>query len=250
MSIRPAGVLLAILALASLSALPAALGGPTLPVVPAPVGEWRFDADDHGQPSAGLTRDRSAFAHHGGVWGPTLTAGHRDEAYQFPGNGNYVHLGGAATLNVLGDWSFAAWVKPTDTGIHFVVDKWAPGEDLASNRAYNVLLEGGRITYRHEHGAGVNVDITTGGAYVPASAWTHLVVVRDATEKTISFYTNGALREKIGYLQNPDGGEGTVAWLGHEDYQEAYDFRGVMDEAIMFDEALTPLQVAALHLST
>jgi hypothetical protein len=220
---------------------------PTAPLSsmePLPLAWWRFEPRADGRYYARI-EDASGHGHDGLLSGLVATEpGVHGNAARFPGDGAGMWMpNGSRGMQAAGDWGFAAWVRPDDDGTHVLLDKGAPGE--GGTRAYGVLLDGGRLRYRHAGTEGA-VDALAAGTRVPAGAWTHVALVRDAAARTVGFYVDGALVETMAYASAPPGNETGNAWIGHAPARDAESYRGAMDEPAVWARALAAEDVARL----
>jgi len=70
-----------------------------------------------------------------------------------------------------------------------IVGCWGPTESSADNFLYSLKIDGGHITYFHETGAGINVDLNS-NVNMPQNEWVHLAFTRTGTGD-VKIFLNG-----------------------------------------------------------
>jgi len=176
-------------------------------------------------------------------WGVNYTTGRLGDALQFDGSTGSVWLGNPASLDIVGQITMAAWIKPTSSsGIQNIV-----GRSYGSwpNQAETVLrINAGKYEVGIWNGA------TTVASYsVPAgdiNTWVHLVGTYDG--KTWRLYRNGTLvataTTSIGSMHI------LKAWrIGSSDVPDRY-VNGCIDSVRLYAQALTASEVSALAAQT
>ncbi|MEU0228191.1 LamG domain-containing protein [Streptomyces sp. NPDC006284] len=231
----------------------------------AEVGQWHFDetsgvaADsatatddaDNAALAAGATRDehgRRGLITHNKDDAP-LTAPVTDRALALDGTAGYAATAGQV-LDTRASYTLSTWVRLTQ----------------APTRNATVLSQDGEhrslfgLGYEHQAGTwalrAVNKDapVTDTWSYAKAEAkdaptvgaWTLLTGVYDAEEKEIRLYVNGKFQDAEPY---------TTAWaatgslqFGRMHWSDSYSdyFKGNIDEPTVWQQALTPGQIADL----
>jgi hypothetical protein len=191
------------------------------------LGRWTGD---------GNTLDTAGTNHATLVNGATYSTGKVNEAFSLDGLDDYVALPNAASMCVSNSaGTITAWVYPTTLGGNDMVAVFGTG---AAGQGIGLGIFGSIRIYHHT------------GTYdwqssVPVSpnAWTFLAYTWDSTTECI--YTNGVLSES-----RPRGAFSYVpgkARIGHGFWGDAANnFPGRIDQIMVFDEALSSNQVAAL----
>lgn len=168
-------------------------------------------------------------------------------AASFDGLLGFANLGSPAGLNVSGPVTLEAWVQPA-TSQGTIADVIA--HSGASGGAGAVL----QITDGNTYAVWSADDTSAHGTTfaIPAedltgSAWVHLAGTFDGTAWRL--YRNGALvattADTVGALSEP----GANWAIGSRGDGNADAFKGLVDEAAIYDRALTPAQIAAHYSS-
>ncbi|MFX1484529.1 MAG: LamG-like jellyroll fold domain-containing protein [Promethearchaeota archaeon] len=164
----------------------------TATVVPAQssgmISYWKFDE------GTGATADDSCDENYGTVYGATWTTGQVDNALAFDGVNDYVRVSSSDSLKISGDLTLEAWihVDPSSPDVTTIMVHFTSGETEDTNALYNIQRYYSRIRYSHEYGAGNDVLLISDPGGIETGVWKLVVVTRDASSKTVTFYVNGA----------------------------------------------------------
>lgn len=229
----------------------------TLAIIAGParaelVGHWKFDGD---------LLDSGSLGYDGTFFGGTATyvadrQGNAGSALQIVGvagnpKGNRVELG--TTGRPSNTYTYAAWFQTNDT--HEIDAESQGGVEGVSNQKYLFFPSNEGAS---AGGAGLSVGTNGisayehGSSYLPPLAvydpgdtttigtkWNHVAVVYDNKQPTI--YLNGqAVRTGFTSPRNTSWAPETI---GDDGYG---DFNGLVDEAAIFDHALSPVEVERL----
>jgi glucuronoarabinoxylan endo-1,4-beta-xylanase len=172
-------------------------------------------------------------------WGVNYTTGRLGDSLQFDGSTGSVWLGNPASLDIVGQITMAAWIKPTSSsGIQDIVGR---SYGLWPNQAETVLrINAGKYEVGIWNGA------TTVASYsVPAgdiNTWVHLAGTYDG--KTWRLYRNGSL---VASATTSIGSMHVLkAWrIGSSDFPDRY-FNGCIDSVRLYAQPLTAGEIAAL----
>jgi len=190
------------------------------------VAYWKFDGD---------YLDSSGNNYHGTpVNGPGFGSGYSGQALQLAaGSGQYVSTVTADLLGLTGNtFTAAAWVRPNATDGDRTIFGTVTG---AYSQGLHLIIRGGRAHF------GFYGNDTGGNRTIPTGQWTHLVWQFD----------NGRQRIIVNGLA--DAGSG-----GHANFANTTDpvligrwaggnyFDGLLDELVIYNEALTANQVMYL----
>ncbi len=223
------------------------------------VGYWPFD-----EGGGTSIRDQSSQANSGTLINlrtNTWTAGIRGSALYFPGivgeDSTYVSIPDAPLLRIVGDISFAAWVRCDDiTRDAPILAKEGDGHLSYWFGAYGLNNEGagpgsfGMLLDADGNQPWTMYDRNQGA--LPEGQWVHLASVREGT--TIHHYLNG---ESVGATGGTFGGpihisDAFLAIGVNSLYNFAANhtaFKGALDEVCLYNYALTPAEVASLYTS-
>lgn len=216
---------------------------------------WNFDGDSNANSDlwddVGGTRG-GVFAHrstHEQLYEKTVRVGNAEN--------NRVILDTRPTIGTNEGITLALWVNPEADHVEY--GNIAGGDPLF---AHLVALGGYGVTpivtieldsSKRIHGfiegpSGSQMEITGIGS-VPANAWTHIAITYDRANDVATTYING----------NPDNtggigavGDGAITFTasslggGFYDFGHHDSFLGMMDNVMIFNEALSSSQVAAL----
>ena len=220
-----------------------ALDSNAINLLVAGVGCWSFDE------GAGATAaDSSGDGINGTlVNSPVWTAGKLGNALIFNGTSNYINLNNAATTGPLKTAlpvTIAGWVylnATTANQIVFASDEW----DSAKYAGYVLSVGGSGISCGYGSGgvAGPASRRSKGGTTaLTAGVWNHVAAVISGST-TMSLYLNGV--DNGGTYSGSGGPMVYTAAASKIGYSNLY-LNGLLDEISVYDEALTPTQIAAL----
>ncbi len=194
---------------------------------------------------SGNAKDGAGFSNHAAVNGATLAQdrfGWANQAFEFDGLQAGLRAPNAAQLN----------------SDHATISFWAsPASFPAQGEAYLLSFGGwqqrwkislpghGRPVFTtHSNGACCSDMDSGGNNSLPIGEWTHVVMVHDGA-KNIIYFNGVQVNEKnvTGALDptiHPLG-------IGYDPIDNANYFDGALDEVMLFDEALSAAQIAALY---
>jgi hypothetical protein len=230
----------------------------TQPIHGSMVGYWAFNE------GAGTNiADLSGSGNNGTIVNiktNTWTTGISGSALYFDGttgaNSTYVKVPDSASLRITSAISFAAWVRLDNTNRDApIIDKEAPsgaqcywfGARGTSANTYDTASAG-------NFGALLNLNGNTGtdgwslwgrnkGKLVQGN-WVHLAVTWDGA--TVRYYTNGVqLPNTVAFSGTLNVSSAFLA-IGENSIWNSTAFQGVIDEARLYNNALTGSEVAAL----
>ena len=178
------------------------------------IGVWNFNS------ATSPGRDTHSFL-----------AGHSGNALSLYGN-NYA---GMPSLGITTSFTLAAWVKPKLQPDYITIAGYKEG---GSPRRL-LIGSNGKILAQIYGGSFFSVNP------VPDDAWSHVAYVFDKTAGTQNIYINGVL-DASGPTSAPKWDN--AFYVGY--YGEgAYQYRGLIDEFIVYDRALSGQEVRALAQS-
>ena len=158
----------------------------------------------------------------------------------FNGTDKYVTIGSTSTLEATGDMTLAVWMYPTNcaAGRQGIVSK-------AYNNEFDLLLES-NCAVSFFQGDGTWEEIAEPeGLSAPENVWTHITVVRTASDDTLSFYQNGMLLGTDAYVGDPTASANPII-IGKRD-GTTYYFNGRVDDVRVYDRALSADEVNHLY---
>ena len=206
------------------------------------VGYWKFDE------TSGATSTDSSGNGNNGTWVGTSnhwTTGKIGGAGQFSGSVDSVWVTGASKLNITGPITFSVWINtnstyPSNYGMLF------EGSDLnsyltVSDGNINLSLSVGGIRYTLNSWIG-------GGSGIPVNTWSYAAATWDGS--TMKIYVNGVLRNSGGpYAGALSITTGSMA-IGQYAGANTYYFNGLIDDARIYNRALSAAEIMALYNAT
>ncbi|MBY0589651.1 DUF1549 domain-containing protein [bacterium] len=220
---------------------------PVEPSVPGKQADYRFDSLDQNK----LANEVDEKQPGNGVDSPKLVAGpeghgqaghlNGDDGFDFPGVGHFHRAQ---------PFSIAIWIKQPKPSERAVVLHHSRAPADAASRGYDLLLEEGKVAFGlYYMWPGSAVKVRSARPIGP-DTWTHVVATYDGSGKAagIKLYLDGELAETeiIADRLTKD-----IVYGGNEpNLSIGYRFRdngfkdGSVDDLMIFDRALTPLEAA------
>jgi hypothetical protein len=228
----------------------AALGYSDEVLADSPVGYWNLDE------VAGTTMNDSSGNSYDGTYNngftlaqsPLISTGNSVLFDGVAGTGATVD-GTHIPLQIAGDVTLEAWVN-LDGDIPFaqnqhIVQCSGTNSDASANDnfLYSMAIDDltGAMYIFTESGLGVNQTVSS--THLITNGTHHIVIVRDATAKTVTFFDNGVEYDTIVYATNADGG--SLAKIRIADSAGAGETDGVVDEVAVYDSQLSALRILA-----
>ncbi len=209
------------------------------------VGYWKMDE------SSGNATDSSGNGNTGtNTNTATYTTGKFANAGTFNGTNQYFSAADASSLDITGNLTVSAWLKPSDgqpAALKSLVTKWN-----TSNLSYNLgLTTDGKIRlYVSSDGTTSSTYKTTDAAVFSdgaATSWTHVAAVY-STDGTVIIYINGASVASTATGTIPTSiFSGTAALEIAADAGGQDPYGGSADEVRIYSRALSPTDVTNLY---
>jgi len=202
------------------------------------VDRWKFD-EATGTTAADSVGQHDLTLRNGATFGPGLAG----NALVLNGSNQFAESAGTLIPTENTNYSVSAWAKLNAPGGAF---QTVMSEDGDANSAFFLQYSGADQRWAFSF-ASVRALATSIGQPV-AGQWYHLVGVRDVTNSKLSIYVDGALSGSVGILGGGDKGTGNLE-VGRGKYNgNPVDYlNGAVDNAQVFDRALTAADVSALH---
>jgi alpha-tubulin suppressor-like RCC1 family protein len=200
-----------------------ALSGAGLVVIAPPISWWA--GENSAQDIAG--------ANHGTAYNATYVAGRSGKAFSLTGAPNsYVSIPNNPNLK-LSRGTAEAWIKTTDTSgfSGLMVKRWAWGMYLNAGKLHSHIFHVG--------------DLTT-SASVADGAWHHVAMTFEGS--SLKLYVDGALKGSASNFAVTHQDENLVLGAGIGD-GSLQNFNGLIDEAVVWDRALSAAEIAASYAS-
>ncbi len=194
-------------------------------------------------PFSGNTKDISSHANHGSANGASLTQdrfGWANNAISFDGVQGGVSAPNAAYLNSAST-TISFWIKPTAfpaQGEAYIFSNGGWQERLKMS-----LPAHGKVVFTTHAGGACCSDMDS-GTPLELGKWSHVVAVHDGAKDII--YINGVKANEKAVTGALDATTKPLG-IGYDPIDNANYFNGAMDEVMVFDVALTAVQIAALY---
>ena len=219
-------------------ALPLFLGGLDCAAEERLAAHWDF-----GEGEGNVLHDRSGHGNHGKIHGAQWVKSGKGYALKFDGADDYVNCGNDRSLSIGKTGSILFWFKPETLQGGLVTRSTGIGwPDQRLVLAFNTYVTAkpgllGCLADGKTHRRG---DLPP----PPTDAWSHLAMTFDA--KTVRFYLDSVLITSAGMGFEPKFADvplliGTCQGLGKQ------FFKGLIDEARIYNRALTQAEVEVLY---
>ncbi len=201
------------------------------------VGYWKFNGD-----ASDVTgRSNGTF-----IGSSVVTDKDRGQVSGFVGIGDYIRIKNTEWLNMgTGSLSIGAWFKAgASSGLGTIASK---SHDLASYTLF--LHQDGRVLF--ETNGNNFFRYSANGVNNRDNKWHHVLAVFDSGVPTINIYIDGTLSNGSSSLVNGTNSKTSASDLligNHNGYGE-YQFVGTLDDLMLFNRALTPVEVKMIYLS-
>jgi predicted CxxxxCH...CXXCH cytochrome family protein len=223
-----------------------------------PVAALKMNLDESSWTATpGVVHDSAADSNHGTAFGGTTTTTdpERGVVGQFDGVDDYVEISGAGILQNVTDasFTFAAWAKPmaVPAGVDLVnwMDTRASFMSRPGQHTCLSYLPNKQFHFSMFSDASTQIKVPSFDSYEP-NQWHHVVGVVDAAGKTVSLYVDGQLKNSKPYTGiQLDYGTNSY-YLGTASTSVTsfrWPFNGMVDDARIFDRALSATEVATLY---
>lgn len=208
------------------------------------VGYWKFDESSYNNVS-GEVKDSSGNGNNGtgsGYSATSLPPGKFGNAATFNGTSQYIDAGNASNLNFgTGNFSVSAWYKlSANSGDETIIAKSAniTGNAVGYSLFYD-QPDGGLLIFKVPNGS---TNIAASASWTYNTNWHHIVGVRNGN--TISLYLDGVFLASNTGLNGVNVTNGSSLRIG-DDASINY-FSGTIDEARIYNRALSPQDVQSL----
>jgi len=167
--------------------------------------------------------DSTSNANTGSITGATAGTGQLDGAASLSGSSQYITIGNGSSLQITGDMTIQAWVKPTDDANSNGIVGKTNSNIPAPYDFYLVQTTGVPRLWRGNGSTAANFDATAG---VSNGVWSFIAVTMSGTSVThyLNASTNGS-----GSLSTTIADSGTSARIGSR-ADSVTMFKGSMDE--------------------
>jgi len=225
------------------------LVGTALSSQSAMVGYWNFD-DGSANDSSG-NANNGTFQNGASATANVANATAGTMSLSVSGGSQHVLVPHDPSLSLSTEITITAWVNPVGSNWGGILAK-SPSDGGGANHSGNYELRlqnnaGQNFQWLYEAGPGVNSTITLAGGVGPAiGQWSHIALTHDSAGN-FSLYINGVQTSTavagtaFGQLTNSN-----PLYLGSR-ADLFTTFNGHLDEISIWDEALSPQQIADIH---
>jgi hypothetical protein len=192
------------------------------------------------------------------VDGPVQVEGRVGKALKFSGD-NMAICKGAGAFDRTSSFSFALWVRPTETQARAVIFHRSRAWTDSGSRGYELLLEEGHPTFSLIHFWPGNALKVRAGITLPISQWSHLAVTYDGSSHAdgVNLYLNGeplaleVIRDNLfkditHRSQWGDMEVGAIELTLAGRFRDSGFKDGLIDEFKVFDRRLAPVEIKML----
>ncbi|MFH1193641.1 MAG: LamG domain-containing protein [bacterium] len=209
------------------------------------VGYWTMDNTDR---SRNLIYDKSGFNNNGILIGTATSTGMIKQARSFNGTTNYIDGTANSILLIKGDITLSAWIKAAAlTTYGGIFARYCAGDTEACNYPYFLETQSdGDISVGHEYGAGSD-QYYRFNTNLSANTWHYVAGVRNTSNKTWQVFADGIAYPAQSYTNDATGGTSSHLWLGVDDNTGGTYFNGAIDDARVYNYALSAQDVSQLY---
>jgi hypothetical protein len=177
------------------------------------------------------------------VGGVTFAPGEVGQAFSFNGTSQYVDVPNSASLSPMNSLTLEVWIYPTQSAPYPSIIKKA-GEGSQQQDGYSLEIDPGGVAFWVFVSGGSG---WVGSAYasLPLNQWSHLAGVYDGTN--ISIYLNGVLAGTPVHAPGQVVPSGNDLQIGHDPSNPTGYFSGLIDEASVYNTALSAAQIQAIY---
>jgi parallel beta-helix repeat protein len=209
----------------------------------APVSYWRFEE----------TTGTKAYDEVGNNDG-TITGATREPngivggAMSFDGLGDYITVPDNASLDITGDITLMAWVKPTSfswgagkgRGGGYIASKWT-----TSSIAYSLTMMGSSPVFSlSNNGSFFSTSVFFSDLIMTANEWNYIVVKKEGS--TMMAWLNGQKSQLSGMFAGAIY-DSTAPFTIGSDSTGRYSFNGKIDEVAIYNRALSSAEIKRIY---
>jgi len=174
--------------------------------------------------------------------GPTFATGEDGQAISLDGIDDFVDCGDDPSLNITGAVTVTAWIKLAGPA----ADMKVGGNQDGTTGGYKMSIYSDKVEFeiRTAGNAAVLNRSAAGGTVLEPDVWYHVAGVYSEGDY-IRTYVNGSLDRELATAEILGTSTGTLK-LGREPFSEGYFFNGLIDDARIYDVALSEGEVRYL----
>ncbi len=175
--------------------------------------------------------------------GAACSSGEVGLAFDFNGSSQYLDIPDSPGLNPASSFSLEAWVYPRSVQGQFPPLIKKTGNSSTVQSGYSLELNGNTVSFLL-YLNGPTLFVQTPAVPINFNQWTHITAVYDGVHA--SLYLNGSVAAVI-----PASGQIITATtdlqLGHDAVNTSRYFNGLIDEASLYNTALSAAQIQAIY---
>ena len=158
--------------------------------------------------------------------------------YYFDGSAKYMQLSQSLGSLPSGDFSYAVWLKPTDSTRSIIISDYNARGSSGTASSVGFELTTSRQVRLYWGG---NPDIYATNCILPLDTWTHVAISKSSSK--IEFYMNGVLTYTYGRAVSARSG--TACLRIGDDYRggTSVSYKGYMNDVRIYDHALSAREV-------
>ena len=158
--------------------------------------------------------------------------------YYFDGSAKYMQLSQSLGSLPSGDFSYAVWLKPTDSTRSIIISDYSARGSSGTASSVGFELTTSRQVRLYWGG---NPDIYATNCILPLDTWTHVAISKSSSK--IEFYMNGVLTYT--YNNSVSQRSGTACLRIGDDYRggTSVSYKGYMNDVRIYDHAISAREV-------
>jgi hypothetical protein len=214
--------------------------------LPSPTAFWKFDEGTGTSASDSSGNGHTGTLTGGAGWTSSSKVG--PYALSLNGSGEYSQASGAV-VNTSQSFTAACWVKLNSTSSYetfMSIDGTTVSAFYLQYNAGNGRISFNRLASDSDSAAST---VAEASAAPSTGTWYHVVGVYDASAKTIALYVNGALQQSVSFTSAWQGTGSTEVGRGKFSGNPTDFVNGTIDNARIYNTALTAAQVSSLYSS-
>jgi uncharacterized delta-60 repeat protein len=209
---------------------------------------WKFDE------GSDTTANDSVSTYNGTISGATWTAGQYGNALSFDGDNDYVDFGDINEMDSPGYFSISLWFYRTadqaSATNHDINNVLIAQSSNAENDSFEIGTQGTSIEIYVNSAGGLEGNVSY-DAGIQNDTWYHLVITynKDESNELKLFINGNPAAEWSDYSGNLDNSSSSPLSIGiaRPLVDKWGDFSGIIDEAVIFSEALTADEVSDIY---
>jgi Tol biopolymer transport system component len=196
--------------------------------------------------------DSSGLGNNGGFFNGTFSAGKVGQAMNFNGTSNYVAIADSPSNSITGQITTAAWIKPTTiTGFQVIMSKYGDGSN--SRSFIFSFSSSGKLYFEVNQTNTIGRSYITNNVVLTAGVYQHVAATFNPATQLMEIFVNGVSvpvtlvdANTVTSIQDSPSTV-RIGDLVNNAGQDSQFFNGQIDEAKMFNRALSTSEIAAIY---